>query len=191
MKAQTSAENLKREISANKVDHEQHLLGLSIGLHLLPGAIVFLVYMAIAPLVMRWSFPATFALILCFLFIGIPIQLSILYYQGKKRNGSFSLKGIVLYRNAKPYRQYLLILPMLAYAIVLSVLYEPVATFLTGTVFSSLPGWFFEPSTLPGTPLPQALVLLFLISVLIIDGIAEFDAVGGRECTCREQLFAG
>ncbi|MBV7332159.1 hypothetical protein KFU94_28790 [Chloroflexi bacterium TSY] len=85
------------------MDHEEHPLGVSIGLHLLPGIIIFLAYIAIARVVMTWGFPPTFALVLAFVFVGMPFQLGILFYQGKKRKGVFSLDGIVLYRNAKPY----------------------------------------------------------------------------------------
>ena len=155
------------------MDHEQHPLSLSIGLHFLPGLIIFLVYIAIARVVMTWNFPATFALALTFLCIGIPFQLGILFYQGKKRNGVFSLEGVVLYRNTKPSWLYLLIVPLLAYAVLLSILIEPVSTLLTDTVFSGLPDWFLEPSAEPEKDLSRFALLVFLVSNLIIDGIAN------------------
>ena len=155
------------------MDNEQHPLGLSIGLHFLPALIIFLVYIAIAPVLMTWDFPATFALALTFLCIGIPLELGILFYQGKRRNGVFSLQGVVLYRNARPYWLHLLIVPLLVYAILLSALMEPFSTLLTDTVFSGLPDWFLDPSPEPEENLSRAALLVFLASNLIIDGIAN------------------
>ena len=81
-----------------------------------------------------------------FLFVGIPLELGILFYQGKKQNGAFSLEGVILYRNTKPYCLYFLIVPLIAYAALMSVSIEPVSTFLTGTVFSAFPDWLLYPS---------------------------------------------
>ena len=157
----------------SSLDHDQHRIGLSIGLHFLPGLIIFLVYIFIARVVMAWGFPPTFALAMTFLFIGIPLELGILFYQGKKQNGAFSLEGVVLYRNAKPYWLYFLIVPLLAYAALMSVLIEPVSTFLTGTVFSALPDWFLDPSGERAQDLSRGALVVFLASNLIIDGIAN------------------
>ena len=155
------------------MDHDQHTLGLSIALHFFPGLAIFLIYIAVARVVMTWNFPATFALSLTFLCIGIPFELGFLLYQGKKRNGVLSLKGVVLYRNAKPSWLYLLIVPLLAYAVLLSALIEPVSTILADTVFSGLPDWFLDPSSEPEEDLSRVALLVFLVSNLIIDGIAN------------------
>ena len=155
------------------MDYEQHPIGLSIGLHFLPGLVIFLVYIAIARVVMTWGFPPTFALVLAFLFVGIPLQLGILFYQGKKRNGTFSLEGVVLYRNARPYWLYFLIVPLIAYAALMSVLLEPVSTLLVDTVFLALPDWFLDPSAEPEKALSRGALLVFLASNFIIDGVAN------------------
>lgn len=47
---------------------EQHSLGYSIVLHLLPGVALMLFIVLAAPVVRGWGFPAIFAL-----FIGIPL----------------------------------------------------------------------------------------------------------------------
>ena len=50
----------------------------------------------------------------------IPFELGHMLYMGKKQTGRLSLKGIVLYCEAMPWWQYLLlILPMLFWAFVL------------------------------------------------------------------------
>lgn len=152
---------------------EQNPLARILGLHLLPGAAIFLAYRIAAPYALQLGFPPTFALNLAFLFVGIPLELGILYYLGNKRNGKLSLQGIVLWRRAKPLWPYLLILPLTIYAALIWSVTEPVADFLASTVFSWLPVWFLQPSSLPGAGLPQAAIVIFLISNLLINGIAN------------------
>jgi hypothetical protein len=77
---------------------EQHSLGQSIVLHLLPGLLVVVFYMVTAPLALKMGFPSFFALMVAIGMILIPFELGYLLLQGKKRNGTPSLKGIVAFR---------------------------------------------------------------------------------------------
>ena len=56
-------------------DVEQHSLPWSITLHLVPGISILIFYVLLAPLVVTWGFQPSFALLLGFLFIGIPLEL--------------------------------------------------------------------------------------------------------------------
>lgn len=152
---------------------ERGSLAKIIGLHLVPGAAILLAYTIAAPYVLSLGMPPTFALNLAFLFVGIPIELGVLYYLGSKRNGKLSLEGIVLWRRAKPLWPYLLILPLTVYAALIWSATEPVANFLESGLLSGLPLWFLEPSTLPDSGLSQAAISVFLVSNLIINGIAN------------------
>lgn len=166
--------NMERPIGDDATATREHnSTARIIGLHLLPGAAIFLAYILAAPYALQLGFPPTFALNLAFLFVGIPLQLGILYYLGSKRNGKLSLEGIVLWRQARPLWPYLLIIPLVAWAALIFTATEPVAEFLESTVFSGLPEWFFQPSTLPGSGLSQAAIAAFLISNLLINGIAN------------------
>ncbi len=59
------------------------------------------------------GYPTLMALLLCILFILIPIELGILYYQGRKRNGRLSLEGVVLNRERLPVWTFLWMVPAL------------------------------------------------------------------------------
>lgn len=85
-----------------------------------------------------------------FIFVApllILMQLGFLYYQGKQRNGKFSLQGIVLYRDDPMpwWKMLLLALPLFAWiALVWFVVKPPVNRFLIEHFFSWMPAYFFE-----------------------------------------------
>src|SRR5437764_2682032 len=77
----------------NSQDLEQHSLGHSILLHLLPGAIITTLYFLTAGPTQAAGFPPLFALLICTLGVLSP-TLGHLLLEGKRRNGKLSLKGI-------------------------------------------------------------------------------------------------
>ena len=116
---------------------EQHSLLRSVILHLLPGALIVTSYIIAAPQVVNLGFPPGLALLIGFVVVGIPLELGYLLYQGKKRNGAVSLRGIVVYREPMPIWQYLalfFLLLVLAFAVLFTV--SPLTDFLATGVFS-------------------------------------------------------
>ena len=77
---------------------EQHALGQSLLLHLLPGVLTAGGYFALIPLFRQWGYPSMMAFMCAVVVILIPAELGYLLYQGKKKNGRFSLIGVVSYR---------------------------------------------------------------------------------------------
>ena len=75
-------------------------------LHLVPGVIATAVFMLTAPLVSALGYPSITALYLPMILIVILLELGYLLVQGKRKNGSSSLKGIVSYREPAPWWQY-------------------------------------------------------------------------------------
>lgn len=126
-------------------DKEQHSIGKSIILHLLPGLLILLFYSITAPPLRRLGLPSLFAILLAILFILIPFELGYLFYQGKKENDRFSLKGIVLYREKIPIWQYFVFVPVFLGWGTLCFLFiaPPLDNYLIKTLFSWLPHWFF------------------------------------------------
>ena len=124
---------------------EQHSLLRSIVLHLLPGVLILLFYIVTAPLAERLGFPSGTALFVAIGVILIPFELGYLLYQGKKRNGIFSLKGIVLFREPMPWWQYIVLgLPLLIWlGLTFSVLAPPLDEAIVNSLFSWVPDWFF------------------------------------------------
>jgi uncharacterized protein len=125
-------------------DVKPHSIGKTLVLHLLPGALITLFIFLALPVVMRWGFPAPFALALAILLVLIPFELGVLFYEGRKRNGRFSLEGIVLNREPIPLRQFFFIVPPLFLWVGLCflILFSGVDAYLIKTVFAWLPAAF-------------------------------------------------
>ena len=103
---------------------EQHSLRRSVILHLLPGALIVTWFIVAAPQVVKLGSPPGLALLIGFLVVGIPLELGYLLYQGKKRNGTVSLRGIVVYREPMPIWQYLalfFLLLILAFGVLFTI----------------------------------------------------------------------
>ena len=123
----------------------QHSLPLSLLMHLAPGVAILLLYVLAVPMVNKFGLHAEFAMYVSFFFAGILLPLGYLYYLGRKENGSMSLRGIVLYRDRIPPRQYILIAVFFVafafYAAGLSSLAGSIPASLKETIFSDLPRW--------------------------------------------------
>lgn len=114
------------------------------------------------------------ALMLEILFILIPFQLGYLLYQGWKRNGKLSLKGIVLYREPIPRRLYFILVPLLiAWSFAAFVVLSPLANYLAQTLFAWFPAWTI-PADYPDEmgQYPESVLLVFFFVTLILNGIA-------------------
>ena len=106
-------------VHVSEQDIRPHSLWQSAALHLLPGALLTVFFVLAVPFVENQGFPAPFALVLAILFVLIPFEPGVLFYEGKKRNGTFSLRGIVLYQEKIPLWQYiLLVLGLLVWLII-------------------------------------------------------------------------
>lgn len=150
----------------------QHSFTKSVALHLLPAVFVFAFYLLTAPFVIRLGFPPGLALLLGFLFIGAPIELGYLLYLGKKRNGTFSLRGIVLYRERIPIWQYVVFFfLLLAFAFGALFLTSPLTGFLAENVFFWLPKFLLPDGSSSYPPFAPTAILITLILGLIFDGI--------------------
>lgn len=156
------------------VNIEQHSVLRSIVLHLLPGILMLVVYIIAASLARGWGLPvALVALNLAVAFVLVPFELGYLFYQGKKRNGRLSLKGVVLYRERMPFWQYVVFVPILLIWAVFcfAVISLPTEEFLIRTLFSWLPDWLI-PAPVDTTQFATApaLALIGLLS-LVLQGI--------------------
>ncbi len=121
----------------------QHSLGETISYHLLPGVAILAGYVLTTPFLRRAGLPSVMSLWLICLLVLVPLELGILYWQGKKRNGKFSLEGIVLNREKTPARQFALwVFIALASAVLSFALFGALDGVLQ-KLFAWLPGWFF------------------------------------------------
>ena len=156
------------------LDTEQHSIKKSVILHLLPGLLILFFYIITAPLLKKLGLPSMFTLYLAILFILIPFELGYLFYQGKKENNRFSLKGIVLYRKNIPIWQYFVFVPvLLGWGIICFVfIAPPIDTYLIKTLFSWLPNWFFLDDFVKNISLySKSALMATWISGLVLNGV--------------------
>ncbi len=131
--------------SQNTMNTEQHSIGKSIMLHLIPGAAATLFFIITAPILKNDGLPSVLAFLLAAVLVVIPFELGYLFFQAKKRNGCYSLKGIVRYCEKIPVWQYFVFVPaLLLWAIIGGIIIAgPIDNYLLKTFFSWLPDWFF------------------------------------------------
>ena len=148
---------------------EKHATARSIILHLLPGAMISLFYFLIRQTVIGLGYPSVFALVLAVAFILIPGELGYLLYQGKKKSGQYSLKGIIDFGTPGSWWQFL-ICAFIVFGVVgiIMTLMKPLDGFLKEKVF------FWIPDQDPGldgnfsrTKLTVAYSLYFLFVVVL------------------------
>lgn len=119
---------------------EQHTVGRSLLLHLGPGVLIGACYFALAPLLGRAGYPSFMALMIAIPVVLVPVELGYLLCQGRKRNGRWSLAGVVFYRTPIPVWQYFVWVPGLFIVVgAIFTLLKPVDTLLHQQVFAWLP----------------------------------------------------
>src|SRR4030042_6384140 len=92
---------------------EKHSTIQSVILHLLPGILVGCFYFLALKPVAKMGYPSFFAQFLAFAFILVPLELGFLLVQGKKKNGRFTLRGIISYQKSISWWQYFLWEPII------------------------------------------------------------------------------
>lgn len=135
-----------QDTSPNKfvklLNQDQHPLLFSVGLHLIPGLLILAAYFIIgAPLVKALNYPPYLAWIVSMCITLAPVELGLLLYLGRKRNGRLSLRGVVDYLG-KPVKKLALVGIVAALIIgvyAASILLTPVDTFIYKHLFSWVP----------------------------------------------------
>jgi membrane protease YdiL (CAAX protease family) len=148
---------------------KQHSIGKSVFLHLFPGILASIAYFLLIQPLKQHGYPSLMALILAIVFILVPVEFSYLLYQGKRKNGRYSIQGLISYQNKIPAWQYLIWLPLLFIVLgLVFTLFKPIDTFLQQSVFV---WWPVLQNGLEGEYSKQALiityVLLFIFGALI------------------------
>jgi len=162
---------------------QPHSIWQSIILHLLPGLLLLIFFVMAVPIVENLGLPIRFAVLLGILLVLIPFELGFLFYEGKKRNGKFSLSGIVVYRERIPLGQYFLWVPLLIiWSSICALLLSPLGDFLVKTVFSWLPTWFIISDN-------SDVSRITLVVMVTIYGIANVSAAIVEELYFRGYLL--
>jgi uncharacterized protein len=167
-----SPSNTTQVVSSDPQTIEQHSIGRSLALHILPGIFILVLFVAGVPLVARAGLPSMFAMVTFGIPFGLGFQIWHLFAEGKKRNLKASLEGIVLYRHPMPLWQYFALVPLF---FILGFLIDAVTTPLKSALVNSmpwLPQWFEmrDASLLAAYP-RTALIITFACAALF-NGIA-------------------
>lgn len=169
--------------SVSKQDIQPHSVWQSIILHLLPGILLLLFFLLAAPIVENLGLPLRFAAMLGVFLVLLPFELGVLFHEGKKQNGRFSLRGIVAYRERIPLWQYFLWVPLLVvWSSAWVLLLSPFGDFLIKTVFSWLPEWFIYSDN-------SAASRALLVIMVMMYGIANVSAAIVEELYFRGYLM--
>jgi membrane protease YdiL (CAAX protease family) len=153
--------------------NDQHALVKSFLLHVLPGVLVTAAFLLLKPLLDSSSYPPLLAFLLAVLLVDLPVLLGVMLVAGKKRNGRYSLEGVVMYRDKVPWKTFALVFVGTSVAVyVLMIAVTPISTILTERVFSGLPDWtFLEERTQYQAYAKNALLVTFALQ-LILTGVA-------------------
>lgn len=120
----------------------QMSLGKSALMHLLPGALLTLVYFLIAPSMMAAGYPALAALLLAVLVILIPFELGILLVLAYRRNGRLSLQGVVMWRERVSWTTFAWVVPVLVvWGSVVFVGLSSLEGVFASRLFAWMPAW--------------------------------------------------
>ena len=146
---------------------EQHSLGQSVALHLLPGILTGVLFFAFTRPVRDLGFPSVAALILAGIVIIVPFEAGTILYQAK-RAGAKALEEIILYRQTGSVREYLIWVPVifLSSGLIITAL-APVTDYLQ-TLFAWLPKGFRLEMGLTETYSKSKLILTYSVYFVMI-----------------------
>ncbi|WP_246257372.1 CPBP family intramembrane glutamic endopeptidase [Amycolatopsis anabasis] len=121
---------------------DRHSLPLSIALHLVPGVLIVAVYLLITePLVKSIGYPPFLGWAIAMLLALVPFELGLLLWLGRRRNGRFSLRGVVHYQDKPLPRGKLvaLVIPLIVWFLVVSTALTPLDDFFYELLFRWVP----------------------------------------------------
>jgi hypothetical protein len=140
-------------------------------LHLAPGALATLVYLALIPLAVRLHLPAMAALLFSGAVALVPLEMGHLLLQGKRLNHCWSLDKIVLYRRDWPgWRNLLTAFGLCVLSIAGFELFAPLDRFWKDAVFPWLPSWFVFSDLRQYVQFSRFVLIIVFSARLLLDG---------------------
>ncbi|WP_306361324.1 CPBP family intramembrane glutamic endopeptidase [Nocardia sp. CC227C] len=171
-----ATERMKSNRWVNRLLADQHPLPLSVALHLVPGVLIVATYLlCTAPLVESIDGPPFLGWMLAMCLALAPVELGLLLWLGRRRNGRYSLDGVVGYLG-KPLprmRLTLIVAALITWFVVLGFALMPVSDFFQEWLFRWVP---FESAGGGVTKLldgyPDTVVLITLASSIPLTGLS-------------------
>jgi membrane protease YdiL (CAAX protease family) len=152
--------------------YPQHSLLKSIVLHVLPGLLTTLGFIAFKPLLDSSNYPPLLAFLLAVMLIDLPVMWVIMWYEGRKANGRFNLDQIVLYREKVTWKSFTMIFIgafVLAYGLIMLAI--PITDWLSVHVFSELPAWLFLDEQSQYYAFPRNVLVAVFTFQLVLTGV--------------------
>ncbi|MGI9552806.1 MAG: CPBP family intramembrane glutamic endopeptidase [Aurantibacter sp.] len=151
------------------IEQDQFTLNKQLWYHFYPGLAILITYILISKYLVDLGYPGLTGLLFVELLVLAPIGISHLLIHGKRLNGKFSLKNVIVYTQKLSWKQYLkwTLIGILSCIVVYVPLY-PLGLFLKDSIFSWLPEWYFDPGF--GTSNMDLIANVFLAGIFI-DGI--------------------
>jgi len=148
-------------------------LATSFLLHLAPGVLTTVGFLALRPIAESMGYPPLLAFLLAVALVDIPFMLGVMLKEGKRPNGGFSLEGVVTNLQRLPWKAFgLFFVAAFVVVYLLVMLVTPISTFLTESVFAGLPVWLFlDEQTQYEAYAKPVLVVVFALQ-LVLTGVA-------------------
>jgi len=119
---------------------DQHSIGQSLLLHLLPGVLIGTSYFVFISTFTNLGYPSIMSLMVSVLIVLVPFEFGYLLYQGYKKNKKLLLKGIISYQEKVSWWQYLLIVPIVFVIIgLIFTTMKPLDQYLQHNIFAWMP----------------------------------------------------
>ena len=183
----------KQAKETNKVETDvkesvpQHSIRYSIVFHLFPGLLILIgIFTFSQPIFANIlgidpKLGPVVGIIMAILCVLIPIEVGWLLYEGKKRNGKWSLEGIINYTETNPIWQYFVfVLILLVYSAILFILIAPIIQpFFVDTFFAWWPEEYNfqnklqDPSQLAGYRGALRLAIMYILVNGILGPLVE------------------
>lgn len=147
-----------------------------IALHLLPGIILTIVFIPLALAANHYGLPTLLSMYIAMSIGIIPVLLGYLFFIGKKYNKTFSLKGIIKYRQKIPIWQYFVFVPVIiAVAVGIFFAFSSIDSLILNKIFFWIPGWFkITQETSTASFSKMILVITFSLGIVINGILAPF-----------------
>jgi len=153
---------------------DDHSVLRSIVLSLLPGVLILLFLMLFAPPANHLGISSTLVIFTAIAVVLVPFELGYLLILGRKLNGRFSLKGIILFQEKIPIWQFFVFIPLLLLWTIFSfaVVSPKIDPFFVNNFSTWLPHWFFANGlTQNGSQNPKAVLVLTIILGFVFNGL--------------------
>jgi membrane protease YdiL (CAAX protease family) len=133
----------RRAPMASSSIRDQLSLAKLLALFLVPGALMTLAFVAIAPFVENAGFPPIVALLAAIMGVLLPIELGVVLWAGR---GADSRLAAIPYRSPMPLRTWLWLVPVLIVAAFAGFgIHQVIEPQLIQSLFGWLPQWFVTP----------------------------------------------